>query len=217
MAYFQIAIDGPAGSGKSTVARLVAARLGFVYLSTGRFYRAFAYLMREKNLTAEAFLATSDSFSVIVDGDRVSINGKDVSRVLITEEVGRLASAVAANPAIRELAVRMQRRYAESNSVVMDGRDIATVVLPDAQVKVFLTASAAVRARRRAAELNLPASEILALEKEIAARDERDANRAADPLVIAKGATVVDTSDMTIGQVVEKIVSLCGNATGKAA
>lgn len=212
MAYFQIAIDGPAGSGKSTVARAVAARLGFVYLSTGRFYRAFAHIMRETGMGTDEFLRRAAEYAIVVDGDAVSINGKDVSALVVREETGKAASVIAADPAIRKLAVRMQREYARSNSVVMDGRDIATVVLPNAQVKIFLTASPQVRAKRRAAELGLSEKDVPALAEEIALRDERDATRAADPLVKAPDATLVDTSDITVQEVVDKILSLYAQA-----
>lgn len=208
MSYFQIAIDGPAGSGKSTVAKAIAQQLGFVYLSTGRFYRAFAYLMTKHNWSVAQLLNHIKTIKLVVNGDQVLINDVDVSAQMGLETTAHTASQIATDPQIRALAVKLQQAYAKHDSIVMDGRDIATVVLPNAQLKIFLTASAQVRAQRRAHELGLAQQQIAALTQEIAQRDALDATRKINPLIIHPDAVVIDSSAMTINAVVNKIIHL---------
>jgi cytidylate kinase len=189
-----VAIDGPAGAGKSTVARAVADALGFTYLDSGAMYRAAA-------LAPDPASARID-----FDGDgRVLLDGSDVSDLIRTPEVSERASVVAADPAVRRALVGEQRRLIGSGDWVAEGRDIGTVVAPDAAVKVFLTASPEERVRRRAAESGRDEAEVGA---ELRERDERDTTRADSPLVRAPDAHELDTTGMTIDQVVERIVGL---------
>jgi CMP/dCMP kinase len=188
-----VAIDGPAGAGKSTVARAVAAALGFTYLDTGAMYRAAAISGDPIN----AQIAFPDG--------RVVVNGTDVSEDIRTPEASRRASEVAADPAVRRAMVEQQRRLIDSGDWVAEGRDIGTVVAPDAEVKVFLTADQSERARRRAAELGADPHEI---ERELAIRDQRDMSRAESPLKRADDAVELDTTGLTIDEVVERIVTL---------
>jgi CMP/dCMP kinase len=189
-----VAIDGPAGAGKSTVARAVAAALGFTYLDTGAMYRAAA-------LAPDPAGARID-----FDGDgRVIVDGTDVSDRIRTPEASRRASEVAADPRVRAALVEQQRRLIEAGDWVAEGRDIGTVVAPGAEVKVFLTADPAERARRRAAELGADPQQIL---QEMTIRDERDSTRDHSPLVKADDATELDTTGLSIDEVVERIVGL---------
>ena len=188
-----VAIDGPAGAGKSTVARAVAAALGFTYLDTGAMYRAAALSGDPVNARVE-----------LPDG-RVLLNGEDVSDRIRTPEASRRASEVAADPAVRAAMVAQQRRLIDQGDWVAEGRDIGTVVAPGAEVKVYLTADQGERARRRAAELGADPHEI---ERELVIRDERDMSRAESPLKKADDAVEVDTTGLTIDEVVERIVGL---------
>ena len=215
--YFAVAIDGPAAAGKSTVAKRVAQALGALYLDTGAMYRAVGlYMLRHgvalddiegiKNHAAEARVDVK-----YVEGtQRVLLCGEDVSQAIRENAVSAAASAVSAVPAVRELLVARQREIAEGNAVVMDGRDIGTKVLPDAPVKVFLTASAEVRARRRFEELQSKGQDVPyeRLLEEIRQRDHNDATRAASPMVRAEDAALLDSSDLTVDQVVEAIVAM---------
>ena len=213
----QIAIDGPAGAGKSTVAKLIADRLGYLYIDTGAMYRAVALLALEQGVAfddaeglTELIRGNEISLEPAASGCRVLINGKDVSREIRLPEVGNAASPVSAVAEVRSLLVAMQQELAARRPVVMDGRDIGTVVLPDAACKIFLTASPRVRALRRAKELQqkgLPA-DIDQVEREIRERDERDSTRAASPLRQAEDAVLVDSSDMGIEEVVCRIIEL---------
>ena len=213
----QIAIDGPAGAGKSTVAKLIADRLGYLYIDTGAMYRAVALLALEQGVAfddaeglTELIRGNEISLEPAASGCRVLINGKDVSREIRLPEVGNAASPVSAVAEVRSLLVAMQQELAARRPVVMDGRDIGTVVLPDAACKIFLTASPRVRALRRAKELlqkGLPA-DIDQVEREIRERDERDSTRAASPLRQAEDAVLVDSSDMGIEEVVCRIIEL---------
>ena len=199
-----IAIDGPAGAGKSTVARAVARRLGFTYLDSGAMYRCVALLSRDSPARQPAALARD---ARIVLGDRVVLDGRDVSERIRAPEVSAAASRVAADPGVREALVAKQRALIADGDWVAEGRDIGTVVAPDAELKIFLTASPEERARRRAAELGVEPQTVLA---EQTLRDERDATREHSPLAAAPGAVVLDTSGLTIEAVVERIATLAG-------
>ncbi len=190
-----IAIDGPAGAGKSTVARAVAAALGFTYLDTGAMYRAVAL----------ARLRGQDAAEVAFDDGRVTLDGEDVSDLIRTPEVSEHASVVSGEPEVRERMVARQRELMDTGDWVAEGRDIGSVVKPDAEVKVFLTADPRERAQRRALELGADPEQVL---RDVLARDERDTTRAASPLVKADGAIEVDTSGLTVDEVVDRIVGL---------
>ncbi|HIY60080.1 MAG TPA: (d)CMP kinase [Candidatus Eisenbergiella pullistercoris] len=214
-----IAIDGPAGAGKSTVARRAAEKLGFVYVDTGAMYRAIAlYLLRqgvspeEKDRIAEKCAGADVSISYRNGEQIVSLNGENVNGLIRTDEVTKMSSAASAVPAVRERLLDLQRGLAAKNNVLMDGRDIGTCILPDAQVKIFLTASTAVRAKRRFDELCAKgdAAETLeSVEAKIMKRDEDDRNREISPLREAPDAVHLDTSDMNIDQAVEAVLSIC--------
>jgi len=192
-----IAIDGPAGAGKSTVARAVADALGFTYLDTGAMYRCIAL--------AELRGAADPLTCEIGLGDRVTLDGEDVSGEIRTPEVSARASQVASRPEVRAALVDRQRELIAAGDYVAEGRDIGTVVAPDAELKVFLTASPEERARRRAAETGADVAEVLAAQIE---RDERDATREHSPLHAADDAVEVDTTGLSIDEVVERIVEL---------
>ena len=214
-----IAIDGPAGAGKSTVARRAAEKLGFVYVDTGAMYRAIAlYLIRQgvKPEEREAIArrcAGADVSITYQNGEQVvSLNGENVNGLIRTDEVTRMSSAASAVPEVRARLLDLQRGLAAKNNVLMDGRDIGTCILPDAQVKIFLTASTAVRAKRRFDELCAKgdAAETLeSVEAKIMKRDEDDRNREISPLREAPDAVHLDTSDMNIDQAVEAVLSIC--------
>lgn len=188
-----VAIDGPAGAGKSTVARAVAAALGFTYLDTGAMYRA-------ASLAPDPARARID-----LDDGRILLDGTDVTGAIRTPEVSKRASEVAADPQVRRALVEQQRRIVDSGDWVAEGRDIGTVVAPGAEVKVFLTADPQERARRRAAELGGDPSTVL---KEMTLRDQRDSRRDASPLRKAEDAVELDTTGLTIEEVVARIVEL---------
>ena len=202
-----VAIDGPAGAGKSTVARAAARALGFTYLDSGAMYRAVG-LMAQRHGGAPSERA--DELDIRL-GDRVLANGEDVTESIRTPEVSEAASKVATNPAVREALVKKQRELLSSGNWVAEGRDIGTVVAPDAAVKVFLTASPEERARRRAKELGTDAQTVL---KDQALRDAQDMEREHSPLVAAPGAVQVDTSGLSVDEVVDRIVELVERARG---
>lgn len=215
---YSIAIDGPAGAGKSTIAKKIAKKKGFIYVDTGAMYRAMAlYLIRkgikpsESEKISKACKDADITISYENDEQIVWLNGENVNPYLRTEEVGNMASASSVNKDVRVKLVELQQKLAATNQVVMDGRDIGTCVLPDADVKVYLTASSKVRAKRRYDELTAKgeACDIDAIEKDIIERDERDMTREMSPLKQAEDATLVDSSDMDIEQVVEAILGLC--------
>jgi len=212
---FNIAIDGPAGAGKSTIARLAAKRLGFVYVDTGAMYRAIALYFLRKGIRPEdvqtiASLVQGAEITIrYVDGtQQVILNGEDVSGQIRTEEVGNMASATSAIPAVRAHLLELQRNLAASANVIMDGRDIGTCILPDADVKIFLTASTSVRAMRRYRELQEKGMmcNLEEIEQDIIERDTRDMNRETAPLKQAEDAMLLDSSDMTLEQVVQAIL-----------
>jgi CMP/dCMP kinase len=200
-----VAIDGPAGAGKSSVARAVAAELGFTYLDSGAMYRAVALAARERR-QPPATVAPSLRIEL---GGRVCLDGRDVTEQIRTPEVSEGASVAAAQPAVREAMVAHQRRLLADGDWVAEGRDIGTVVAPDAEVKVFLTASSEARARRRALELGVDPATVRA---EQAIRDERDTGREHSPLQAAADAHALDTTDLTLPEVVDRIVGLVSAA-----
>lgn len=217
----QIAIDGPAGAGKSTIAKKVAAELGFIYVDTGAMYRAMALYMIKNGIRAdepEKISATCDSADITIrheNGEQVVLlNGENVNGLIRTEEVGNMASASSVNGDVRRKLVELQQKLANEADVVMDGRDIGTVVLPNADVKVYLTASSRVRAERRFKELTAKGEtcDIDVIEKDIIERDYRDMHREISPLKQADDATLVDSSDMTIDEVAKTIVDLYKNS-----
>ena len=214
---FNGAIDGPAGAGKSTIAKSVAAELNFIYVDTGAMYRAIGlYLIRndiraEDNEQISARCKEAQVSIQYVDGKQVVLlNGEDVNPYIRTEEVGNMASASSANPAVRAQLLDLQRDLAAKNDVIMDGRDIGTNILPNAQVKIYLTASIEVRAKRRYNELVAKGADcdLKEIEKDIAERDERDMNREIAPLKQAEDAVFLDTSDMNIEEVKNVIIDL---------
>ena len=213
-----VAIDGPAGAGKSTIAKRIARRLGYIYVETGAMYRAMAYYLIQNQVDAadqEAIAAACQHADISIcyqDGEQVVLlNGENVNAYLRTEAVGNMASVSSAVPEVRKKLVELQQKLARETDVVMDGRDIGTVVLPDADVKVYLTASVETRAKRRFLELQEKGepADLAKIAADIEDRDYRDMHRDISPLRQAEDATLVDSSDMTIDQVVERILELC--------
>jgi cytidylate kinase len=212
-----VAIDGPAGAGKSTVAQLAAKKLGYTYIDTGAMYRAVAWktLQQKKEVTDELILEVVKDIDVNLqykDGKTtVTVDGTDVTGEIRTPEVSAIVSQVAALGPVREKMVDLQRKMGERGSALMDGRDIATNVLPDADVKIFLTASIEERARRRHKELTEKGYTIdmEQMKADIAARDKADSEREISPLVQAEDATLLDTTGLSIDEVVERILAMC--------
>ncbi|MBQ4260188.1 MAG: (d)CMP kinase [Lachnospiraceae bacterium] len=215
---FNIAVDGPAGAGKSTIAKAVAKKMNLVYVDTGAMYRAMALFMIREGISV------SDTAKVIEkceladitiryeDGVQVVLlNGENVNAYLRTEEVGNAASAVSVIPEVRKKLVELQKALAANTDCIMDGRDIGTCVLPNAQVKIYLTADSYVRAQRRYDELVAKgiACDIEEIHKDIQERDYRDMHRAASPLRQAEDAVLLDTSNLSIDEVIEKMIALC--------
>ena len=216
-----IAIDGPAGAGKSTIAKMAAKKLDFIYVDTGAMYRAMAlyFLRREIDAKDEKKIAEAcEHINVTIayqEGEQqVLLNGENVNAFIRTEEVSMMTSNTSKYPAVREKLLYLQRELAAANNVIMDGRDIGTCVLPDAELKIYLTASASERAKRRYLEQKERGveSDLAQIERDIIARDEQDMNREIAPLKQAEDAIYLDTSDMTIEEVVTKIVSLVQKA-----
>ncbi len=214
-----IAIDGPAGAGKSTIAKLIAKRKGYIYVDTGAMYRAMALYFIEQGIGAdeqERISRAAPGVDVTIayeDGEQiVRLNGRDVNGLIRTEEVGKTASAISANKEVRKKLVELQQALAKRESVVMDGRDIGTCVLPDADVKVYLTADSHVRAVRRYEELKAKGQEcdLEVIERDIIDRDYQDMHRELSPLRQAEDAVLLDSSAMTIEQVAEAVINLCG-------
>lgn len=215
---YNIAIDGPAGAGKSTIARRVAKELAFVYVDTGAMYRAMAlYLIRsgagKEDVEEFGRLCQGADISIEYrEGEQtVILNGENVTPLLRTEEVGNMASVSSADPKVREKLLDLQRKLAASMSVVMDGRDIGTTILPDADAKIYLTASSQKRAERRYKELTEKGTSCCLdeIRRDIEERDRRDMNREISPLRQAEDAVLVDSSDMTIEEVTERILQIC--------
>lgn len=218
---FQVAIDGPAGAGKSTIAKKVAKEKGFIYVDTGAMYRAMAYYLYQKGVPmedAEAIGRECEGADITIRYEKgeqiVFLNGENVNGVIRTQEVSRMASMSSKHPMVRQRLVQLQKELARTNDVVMDGRDIGTCVLPDADVKVYLTASVEVRAKRRYEELRAKNEDcdLKQIAEDIARRDEQDMNREISPLKQAEDAVLVDSSYMTIEEVVERILELCKSA-----
>ena len=221
---YNIAIDGPAGAGKSTIAKRVAKEFSFIYVDTGAMYRAMAYYLLQQNVDGNdsqeiAYKCEGADISIEYrNGEQiVLLNGENVNAYLRTEEVGNMASVSSANPSVRARLLDLQRSLAASQSVVMDGRDIGTTILPNAEVKIYLTASSATRARRRYKELIEKGEEcnIEDIQKDIEERDQRDMNREISPLRQAEDAVLVDSSEMTIDEVVSAIENIFHEKTGK--
>ena len=218
---YNIAIDGPAGAGKSTIAKMAAKKLDFIYVDTGAMYRAMAlyFLRREIDAKDEKKIAEAcEHINVTIayqEGEQqVLLNGENVNAFIRTEEVSMMTSNTSKYPDVREKLLYLQRELAAANNVIMDGRDIGTCVLPDAELKIYLTASASERAKRRYLEQKERGveSDLAQIERDIIARDEQDMNREIAPLKQAEDAIYLDTSDMTIEEVVTKIVSLVQKA-----
>lgn len=215
---YNVAIDGPAGAGKSTIAKLVAKEKGYIYVDTGALYRGLAIHFLDTGISPED---TDEIIQAVKDADvtiqyedgvqQVYLNGKNITSRLREEAVGNMASVSSAVPEVRARLLALQQNLAKEKDVIMDGRDIGTCVLPDADVKVFLTASVETRAKRRYDELTEKGvvCDFNEITKDIKKRDERDMSRATAPLKQAEDAVLIDSSDMTIEEVVGAIVSLC--------
>jgi len=211
-----IALDGPAGAGKSTVARMVASRLGYVYVDTGAMYRAVTWQV----LRLGVDLADEDEIARIAEhteielkpgagGQTVLVGGVDVTDQIRTPAINQAVSSIAAIPRVRDILVRKQKQMAAAKGVVMDGRDIGTKVMPDAEVKVFLDASPRVRALRRLAEMDAPDITLEQLEEELRRRDTMDRERSVSPLTQAPDAVYLDTTHMSLDEVVDYVLKLC--------
>lgn len=213
-----IAIDGPGGAGKSTVARAVAKQLGFIYVDTGAIYRAIGlkFVRTGKSFTNENIISVLPGTELSlthIDGEQhIIIDGEDVSSLIRTQEISSAASKVSAVPEVRAFLLDLQRDIARKNNVIMDGRDVGTVILPNAEVKIFLTANVEVRARRRHRELMAKGLEtpdtLERVLKEVAERDKADSERATAPLKPAEDAVLVDTSDMDFEQSVQTVINI---------
>ncbi len=220
-----IAIDGPAGAGKSTIAKMVAEELSFIYVDTGAMYRAIALYLLDQGVKGddpsqiEALCSGADISIEYKDGEQlVILNGENVNAKIRTEQVGNMASVSSANAKVREHLLKLQRTLAAKNDVVMDGRDIGTTILPDAEVKIYLTASADTRAKRRALEYEqkgVPFN-LEEIRRDIVERDERDMNREVSPLKQAEDAVLVDSSEMGIREVVDAILAVYKEKVGTA-
>lgn len=222
--HLAIAIDGPSGAGKSTIARLLAADLRFIYVDTGALYRAVGYTMLQEGIDPADAAAVEERLPELqvelryMDGvQRVFVNDEDVSDCIRTPEVSMAASAVSALPAVRQFLLQLQRDLAASSNVIMDGRDIGTVVLPDAGLKIFLTASPEERARRRYLELQEKGVDttLEAVLEDMRQRDHNDSSRAAAPLKAAEDAVLIDTTGCSLEEAVERMKKLAKERIGK--
>ena len=218
---FNIAIDGPAGAGKSTIAKQLAKELSFIYVDTGAMYRSMALYFMRNGIAKEDEAAISDACKTVEvsiayeNGEQqVLLNGENVSKEIRKEEVGKMASATSVYKEVRKKLVELQQKLAADKDVIMDGRDIGTVVLPDANVKIYLTASSKVRAKRRFDELTAKgvSCDMDAIEKDIIERDYRDMHRETSPLKQAEDAVLLDSSDLDIDGVVEEMKKIIKKA-----
>ena len=216
-----IAIDGPAGAGKSTIAKKLAKDLGYIYVDTGAMYRAMAYYFLQNHISPEDEAAIAKAVDDVnisieyIDGEQcVLLNGENVNQVIRKEEVGKMASATSKYAVVRKKLVALQHKLAQTADVIMDGRDIGTVVLPNANVKIYLTASSAIRARRRYDELVAKGQDcnIDVIEKDIIDRDYQDMHREVSPLKQADDAVLLDSSDLDINGVVERMKEIIKEA-----
>ena len=214
---FNIAIDGPAGAGKSTIAKQLAKKLGYIYVDTGAMYRAISLYLIRKNIAADdvdGIKSVLDDINIKLEYDNdtqvVMLNGENVNGLIRTEEVGAMTSASSKNACVREKLVELQRAIAAEKDVIMDGRDIGTCVLPNANLKIYLTASSKTRAERRWKEYQEKGIEcdINKIEEDIIARDNQDMTREVSPLKQADDAVLVDSSNMTIDEVIDNIYNL---------
>ena len=221
MKKINVAIDGPAGAGKSTIAKLAAAKKQFIYVDTGAMYRAMALACIRENILADdeaGVVKVCENCDVTIEYEngeqKVLLNGENVNAFIRTEEVSQMTSAVSAYPQVRAKLLELQRNIAKTENVIMDGRDIGSNVLPDAEVKIYLTASVHTRAKRRFIEQKEKGytGTIEEIEAEIEKRDYRDSHRECAPLTVAEGAVILDSSDMTIDEVVEKIIEYIDEA-----
>ena len=214
---YNVAVDGPAGAGKSTIAKLVAKEKGYIYVDTGAMYRGLAIHFLKKGISPEDKEAVAKAcidadVSIVYENgvQQVYLNGENITGMLRTEEVGNMASKTSAIPAVREKLLELQKTLAREKDVIMDGRDIGTNILPNADVKIYLTASVETRAKRRYDELASKGEcDFDEIARDIKERDERDMTREIAPLKKAEDAILVDSSDMTIDEVVSKICSFC--------
>ncbi|MCI8543548.1 MAG: (d)CMP kinase [Lachnospiraceae bacterium] len=218
---FNVAVDGPAGAGKSTIAKAVAKELNLIYVDTGAMYRAIALFMLREGVDLsdrQAIIEKCPRADVTIryeDGVQVVfLNGENVNAFLRTEEVGETASVISPIPEVRKNMVALQKELAAHSDCIMDGRDIGTCVLPDARLKIYLTASSEVRAKRRYDELAAKGveSDFQKIKADIEERDYRDMHREISPLKKAEDAVIVDTSDMTVDEVIASILKLCRDA-----
>ena len=223
---FNVAIDGPAGAGKSTIARACAEKTGFLYVDTGAMYRAIGLYFLDQGIDIrdeEACREHLDEISVRIAYEeglqQIYLNDENVSARIRTQEAGEAASVTSAYKAVREKLLELQRKTASENDVIMDGRDIGTTILPEAELKIYLTASSEERARRRYKELLEKGQEASLddIQKEIEERDYRDMHREISPLKMAEDAVLVDSSDMTISEVTETIIALIEERKGEPA
>ena len=214
---YSVAIDGPAGAGKSTIAKKIAAEMNFIYIDTGAMYRAMALYLHRKGIgpedkeKIEECCGQAEISITYEKGEQiVLLDGENVNGLIRREEVGNMASVTSANAMVRKKLVDLQQKLADSKEVIMDGRDIGTCVLPDADVKIFLTASSTVRAKRRFDELRAKGQECVLeeIEADIIRRDKQDMEREISPLRQAEDAVVVDTSELSIDRVTAKIMEL---------
>lgn len=224
MKTISVAIDGPAGAGKSTIARRLAAELGYRYVDTGAIYRTVAYFMDLWGVSPKDVDGVNryiDELTVKIEYDEdglqhMIMNGMDVTKDIRTPDISQKASLISAHACVRDMLLDMQRELAEQNNVVMDGRDIGTVVLPRATVKIFLTASPEVRAKRRCDELSAKGQKVdyNKVLKDIQQRDYQDTHREIAPLKMSRDSIKVDTSDMTIEEVLEKLKEIVAQKVG---
>jgi len=214
----RIAIDGPGGAGKSTIAKLVGDKLGLEYIDTGAMYRAVGLKLNRERIKPDDLLSISnilEETSIDFANGKIILDGDDVSDIIRTQEISKLASIYSQIPEVRSKLVDIQRKIAAGKSVIMDGRDIGTNVLTDAELKIFLTADSMVRARRRYEELRSKGvkANLDDIHEEIKDRDYQDMNRKLNPLVQAEDAVMLDTSDMTIDEVVNTIVAMAARVS----